>query len=252
MRLCGFCSHVGVDVSTCISQSPLPCSLWARIHDSTSPVSPGESLFQRDGIQGGVEYGRISIAVASDGQTTHSYDPTYLQVHDFCVCGRVCLHNDVSFCTRACMHAHTQPHLGHGPRSGHQSKAWCQCHNDDVRALHHLPAVYFCNNLNIYAVHRTKIESHETEFTTTLVPMQPSGQRKNPYFPQTSAPLPHKPLDFTCTELDLSQSTGTSTHPHPAPPRNLLSLAYTCHTHAHVTIVHRLQGCTVRSLHWRN
>jgi len=118
-----------------------------------------------------------------------------------------------------------------------------------VRALHHLPAVYFCNNLNIYAVHRTKIESHETEFTTTLVPMQPSSQRMNP---EANSPLSHKPLDVTCTELDLSHSTGTSTHPHPAPPRSLLSLAYTCHTHAHVTIVRRLQGGSVRNLYWRH
>jgi hypothetical protein len=87
-------SNVGVDVSTCISQSPLSCSLWARIHDSTSPVSPGESLFQRDGIQGGVEYGRISIAVASDGtgNASHSYDPTYLQVLEFLMVMRVNLH----------------------------------------------------------------------------------------------------------------------------------------------------------------
>ena len=103
--------------------------------------------------------------------------------------------------------------------------------------------------MNIYALHRTKIESHETEFTTTLVPMQPSSQRMNP---EANSPLPHKPLDFTCTELDLSQSTGTSTHPHPAPPLNLLSLAYTGHAHAHVTIVRRLQGGSVRSLHRRN
>ena len=98
-------------------------------------------------------------------------------------------------------------------------------------------------------MHRTKIESHETEFTTTLVPMQPSSQRMNP---EANSPLPHKPLDFTCTELDLSQSTGTSTHPHPAPPHSLLSLAYTCLTHAHVTIVRRLQGGSVRNLYWRH
>jgi hypothetical protein len=62
------------------------------MYNSTLQAPPGESLFQRDGIQGGVEYGRISIAVAADGtgNASHSYDPAYLQVHEF-VCVSVCV-----------------------------------------------------------------------------------------------------------------------------------------------------------------
>ena len=70
----------------------------------------------------------------------------------------------------------------------------------------------------MYAVHRTKIESHETDFTTKLIPMQPSSQRSSALSGgQANTPLSHKPLDFTCTELDLSDSNGAflfGNHPH--------------------------------------
>ena len=63
--------------------------------------------------------------------------------------------------------------------------------------------------LTLYAVHHTKIESHETNFTTMLTPMQPNKQRNSAVSGgQTNTPLSSKPFDFTCTELDISSFNG--------------------------------------------
>jgi hypothetical protein len=57
--------------------------------------------------------------------------------------------------------------------------------------------------MTLYAVRRLKIESQEKDFTTRLIPMQPNVQRRSPVvdgiFVNKS-----KPVDFTCTEFDLS------------------------------------------------
>ncbi len=47
--------------------------------------------------------------------------------------------------------------------------------------------------LTLYAVRRFKIQSHEVESTVALTPMQPNSQRNKTH-----------PLDFSCTEFDLS------------------------------------------------
>ena len=47
--------------------------------------------------------------------------------------------------------------------------------------------------LTLYAVRRFKIQSHEVDATVALTPMQPNSQRNKTH-----------PLDFSCTELDLS------------------------------------------------
>jgi hypothetical protein len=47
--------------------------------------------------------------------------------------------------------------------------------------------------LTLYAVRRFKIQSHEVDSTVALTPMQPNSQRNKTY-----------PLDFSCTEFDLS------------------------------------------------
>ncbi len=59
----------------------------------------------------------------------------------------------------------------------------------------------FGSAITFYAVHQTKIEPYESDVTTTLIPMPPSAERNKTGF--TTA-LVSKPLDFTCTELDLS------------------------------------------------
>ena len=59
----------------------------------------------------------------------------------------------------------------------------------------------FGSAMTFYAVHQTKFESHESDFTTTLVPMQPNAERIKTGF---TTGLSSKPLDFTCTEVDLS------------------------------------------------
>jgi hypothetical protein len=63
--------------------------------------------------------------------------------------------------------------------------------------------------LTVYAVHQTKIESSELDFSTTLIPMQPNKLRSHPVSGgQANTPLSSKPLDFHCTELDLSMCNG--------------------------------------------
>jgi predicted heme/steroid binding protein len=47
--------------------------------------------------------------------------------------------------------------------------------------------------LTLYAVRRFKIQSHEVDSTVALTPMQPNSQRNKTH-----------PLDFSCTEFDLS------------------------------------------------
>ncbi len=65
--------------------------------------------------------------------------------------------------------------------------------------------------LTVYAVNRHKIESFETDVTAGLVPMQPSAHRSIPVINGFFVDKP-KPVDFTCTELDLSgMPFGTST-----------------------------------------
>ncbi len=61
----------------------------------------------------------------------------------------------------------------------------------------------FVDSLTLYAVRRVKIESYQNEVTTRLTPMQPSLQRSKAVFDGYFVGKP-KPLDFTCTELDLS------------------------------------------------
>jgi hypothetical protein len=59
----------------------------------------------------------------------------------------------------------------------------------------------FGSAIAFYAVRQTKVESFESKFSTTLVPMQPNSARGNATFPTR---LSSKPLDFSCTELDFS------------------------------------------------
>ena len=68
--------------------------------------------------------------------------------------------------------------------------------------------------LTVYAVNRHKIESFETDVTAGFMPMQPSAHRSIPVLNGFFVDKP-KPVDFTCTELDLSgMPVGTSTHEH--------------------------------------
>ena len=74
--------------------------------------------------------------------------------------------------------------------------------------------------LTVYAVRRFKIESFETDVTTRLTPMQPSSQRSRPVVDGFFANKP-RPVDFTCTELDLSaMPIGTRRTPPPPPSRH--------------------------------
>jgi hypothetical protein len=59
----------------------------------------------------------------------------------------------------------------------------------------------FGSAIAFYAVRQTKVEPFESNFSTTLVPMQPNAARGDAAF---STRLSSKPLDFSCTELDLS------------------------------------------------
>ena len=74
--------------------------------------------------------------------------------------------------------------------------------------------------LTLYAVRRFKIESFETDVATRLTPMQPSSQRRKPVIDGFFTDKIHRPVDFTCTELDLSaMPIGTRrTPPPPSPP----------------------------------
>jgi hypothetical protein len=64
------------------------------------------------------------------------------------------------------------------------------------------------NVLTLYAVRRFKIQSHDVDTTVALTPMQPNAYGSNAvvdgYFTGK-----HKPVDFTCTELDVSASSST-------------------------------------------
>ena len=89
--------------------------------------------------------------------------------------------------------------------------------------------------LTLYAVHRTRIESHEADVNTTLIPMQPNKQRSYPVTGgQTNTPLPSPPLDFTCTEIDASMSNGPVTvTAHFSHPINPTTAAPHPHPQAH-------------------
>ena len=69
----------------------------------------------------------------------------------------------------------------------------------------------FVDALTLYAIRRFKIESYETDVTTRLTPLQPSLQRSNAvvdgYFVGKA-----KPVDFACTELDLSAMPNGTKH----------------------------------------
>jgi hypothetical protein len=63
----------------------------------------------------------------------------------------------------------------------------------------------FVDALTLYAVRRFKIESYQTDVTTRLTPLQPSLRRNNVvadgFFVGKA-----KPIDFSCTEFDLSST----------------------------------------------
>ncbi len=61
----------------------------------------------------------------------------------------------------------------------------------------------FVDALTLYAIRRFKIESYQTDLTTRLTPMQPNLRRSNPVVDGFFVGKP-KPLDFSCTEFDLS------------------------------------------------
>jgi hypothetical protein len=68
----------------------------------------------------------------------------------------------------------------------------------------------FGSAITFYAVHQTKIESYESDVITKLIPMQPNDERNKTGF---ATGLSFKPLDFTCTELDLSaMAAGMPSH----------------------------------------
>ena len=95
--------------------------------------------------------------------------------------------------------------------------------------------------LTLYAVHQTKIQSHETDFTTTLIPMQPNKQRSSPVSGgQASTPLPFKPLDFSCTELDISSFTGQFP-PHTRHQQRLMLPRFACCYHYRIHWWYRQQ-----------
>ena len=64
--------------------------------------------------------------------------------------------------------------------------------NDD-EVLLNINVTSGTHNLTLYAVRRFKIQSHEVDSSVALTPMQPNSQRSKTH-----------PLDFSCTELDLS------------------------------------------------
>ncbi len=61
----------------------------------------------------------------------------------------------------------------------------------------------FVDALTLYAVRRFKIESYQTDVTIRLTPLQPSLFRSNPVVDGFFVGKP-KPLDFSCSEFDLS------------------------------------------------
>jgi len=61
----------------------------------------------------------------------------------------------------------------------------------------------FGDALTLYAVRRFKIESHDTNSATRLTPMQPSSLRGEIAVDGFFVGKP-RPVDFSCTELDLS------------------------------------------------
>ncbi len=61
----------------------------------------------------------------------------------------------------------------------------------------------FVDALTLYAVRRLKIESHQTDVTTRLTPLQPSLRRSDAVVEGVFVGKP-KPLDFSCTEFDMS------------------------------------------------
>jgi hypothetical protein len=72
----------------------------------------------------------------------------------------------------------------------------------------------FVDSLTLYSVRRVKIESYQTDVTTRLTPMQPSLQRSNSVTDGFFVGKP-KPLDFACTELDLSSIPQGTLRPLP-------------------------------------
>jgi hypothetical protein len=76
--------------------------------------------------------------------------------------------------------------------------------NDD-EVLLNINVTSGTNVLTLYAVRRFKIQSHEVDSSVALTPMQPNSERNNndSFVDGFFANKP-KPLDFSCTELDLS------------------------------------------------
>ena len=68
--------------------------------------------------------------------------------------------------------------------------------------------------ITLHAVRRFKIESQDTDVTTRLTPMQPMfmrGESVDHHNKWHSIGLDIKPVDFSCTELDLtSMPNGTN------------------------------------------
>jgi hypothetical protein len=68
--------------------------------------------------------------------------------------------------------------------------------------------------VTLHAVRRFKIESHDTDVTKRLTPLQPMFMRSKsatPYNKWQSIGLDIKPVDFSCSELDLtSMPIGTN------------------------------------------
>jgi hypothetical protein len=69
----------------------------------------------------------------------------------------------------------------------------------------------FADVLTLYASRRFKIEAQEIDVTTRLTPLQPNSHRSNPVVDGYFVGKP-KPLDFTCTELDLSDMLNRKKH----------------------------------------
>ena len=68
----------------------------------------------------------------------------------------------------------------------------------------------FVDALTLHAIRRFKIEPYESDVTYRLTPMQPSLRRSDAVVEGFFVGKP-KPLDFSCTESDLSSiPNGTS------------------------------------------
>jgi hypothetical protein len=66
--------------------------------------------------------------------------------------------------------------------------------------------------ITLHAVRRFKIESHDTDVTTRLTPMQPMFMRNDSvdhHNKWRSIGIDIKPIDYSCTELDLMSTNGT-------------------------------------------